>query len=275
MSNAADTRGIADQPSYPHLQVSTTANGVRTIRLDRPERLNAVNPALADALPLALHDATRDDAVRAVVITGSGRAFCAGLDLSEPVDLGATRADRLDAYFWVGRWVQSITQCPKPVVAAINGVAAGAGLGLALACDIRLISASATCTAGYVRRGLSPDAGVSWFLPRIVGHARAMDILLTGRDISAAEAERIGLVSSVTADADFTGQVADYAALLADGPPIALALTKRLVHGSSDASLDAQLREELVHIKHCFASADVQEALTAFREKRQAVFRGA
>lgn len=270
MTNATDTADTR----YPHLQVTTTDAGVRTIQLHRPERLNAVNPALAESLPRAMHDAAQDDAVRVVVITGAGRGFCAGLDLSEPVGLGDTRAERLDAYYWVGRWVQSITQCDKPVIAAINGAAAGAGFGLALACDLRLLSASATCTAGYVRRGLSPDAGVTWFLPRLIGQARAMDIVLTGRDITSQEAERIGLVSSVIPDADFSATVAQYAAALAAGPPVALALSKRLLLGSSDASLDAQLREELVHIKHCFASADVREALQAFREKRAPVFRG-
>lgn len=260
---------------YPHLHVTTTEAGVRTITLDRPERLNAVNPALAGSLPRAMRDAARDDEVRVVVITGAGRGFCAGLDLSEPAGLGTTRGEKLDPYYWVGRWVQSITQCDKPVIAAINGAAAGAGFGLALACDIRLLAAGAICTAGYARRGLSPDAGVTWFLPRLIGQARAMDIVLTGRDIAADEAERIGLVSAVLPDMEFQEQVARYAAMLAGGPPIALALSKRLLLASASATLDAQLREELVHIKQCFASADVKEAMQAFREKRAPVFRGA
>lgn len=271
---------------YPHLQVSTTEAGVRTIMLDRAERLNAVNPALAESLPRALHHAAGDDAVRVVVITGAGRGFCAGLDLSDPAGVGiaraadggarggSTRREALDPYYWVGRWVQSVTQCEKPVIAAINGAAAGAGFGLALACDIRLLAQSAVCTAGYVRRGLSPDAGVTWFLPRLIGQARAMEIVLTGRDIAAAEAERIGLVAAVLPDAEFHAQVARYASVIADGPPIAQALSKRLLLASPHATLDAQLREELVHIKQCFATADVQEALQAFREKRAPVFRG-
>lgn len=261
--------------SYPHLRVETTDAGVRTITLDRPERLNAVNGALADALPLALTDASQDDAVRVVVVTGAGRGFCAGLDLGEPVDMGSTRAVRLDPYRWVGRWVQGVAQCDKPVIAAINGPAAGAGFGLALACDLRLMSASATCTAGYVRRGLSPDAGVTWFLPRLIGMARAMDLVLTGRDIDADEALRIGLVSSVHPADTFADAVADYAARLAAGPPVALTLSKRLLHASASATLDAQLRDELTQIKQCLASADVREAMTAFKEKRPPVFRGA
>jgi 2-(1,2-epoxy-1,2-dihydrophenyl)acetyl-CoA isomerase len=143
-----------------------------------------------------------------------------------------------------------------------------------LACDLRVMSATASCTAGYVRRGLSPDAGVTWFLPRLVGHARAADLVLTGRDISADEAERMGLVSHVWAADEFAANVATYAARLAAGPPLAFALTKRLLLGSADASLDQQLRDELTHIRTCFASTDVREAMTAFREKRTPVFRG-
>jgi 2-(1,2-epoxy-1,2-dihydrophenyl)acetyl-CoA isomerase len=256
------------------LLVATSPDGVRTLTLNRPERLNAVNPALAEALPDAMYAAAADDAVRVVVITGAGRGFCAGLDLSEPAGLGHTRAAKLDPYYWVGRWVHSLVSCEKPVIAAINGPAAGAGFGLALACDLRLMAAGTSCTAGYVRRGLSPDAGVTWFLPRLVGQARAMELVLTGRDVPTDEAERIGLVSAVPADADFGAHVAAYASRLAAGPPLAMALTKRLLLGSSDASLDAQLREELTHIKTCFASADVREAMAAFKEKRAPVFRG-
>lgn len=260
--------------TYSHLLIETTAAGVRTITLDRPDRLNAVNPALADALPRAVGEAARDDAVRVVVIAGAGRGFCAGLDLTEPALAATTRTEQLDPYRWVGAWVRALTQCEKPVIAAMHGPAAGAGFGLALACDLRVMAHTATCTAGYVRRGLSPDAGVTWLLPRLIGHARAMDILLTGREVSAEEAERIGLVNAVWPAELFAGRVADYAHALASGPPIAYALTKRLVLGSSDASLDQQLREELTHIKTCFASRDVREAMTSFREKRMPVFRG-
>ena len=143
--------------NYAHLSVDTTAQGVRTITLDRPDKLNAVNGALASSLSAALADAAADDAARVVVITGAGRGFCAGLDLSEPPTLpSATRAERLDPFAWIGTWVKRLVECEKPVIAAVNGVAAGAGFGLALACDVRLVAASARMTAGYVRRGLSP-----------------------------------------------------------------------------------------------------------------------
>jgi 2-(1,2-epoxy-1,2-dihydrophenyl)acetyl-CoA isomerase len=260
---------------YPHLRIETTGDGVRTIVLDRAEKLNAVNGALAVALAAALDDASGEDAVRVVVITGAGRAFCAGLDISAPPEIPtSTLAERLDPYAWVGRWVQRVVACEKPVIAAVNGPAAGAGFGLALACDVRLMASSATLTAGYVRRGLSPDAGVSYFLPRHVGLARASDILLTGRDVDAAEAERMGLVAAVTPDEGFAAAVSAHATRLAAGAPVAQALTKRLLVHALDQPLDAQLREELVHIKYCFTTADVREAMTAFREKRRPTFRG-
>ncbi|HEV7994244.1 MAG TPA: enoyl-CoA hydratase-related protein [Gemmatimonadaceae bacterium] len=260
---------------YPHLLIDTTAQGVRTITLDRAEKLNAVNGALASSLAAALADAASDDAARVVVITGSGRGFCAGLDLSEPPALpSSTRAERLDPYAWVGTWVKRIVECEKPVIAAVNGVAAGAGFGLALACDIRLVAASAKLTAGYVRRGLSPDAGVTYFLPRHVGLARAADILLTGRDVDATEAERIGLAAQVLPDAAFVEAAASFATQLALGAPVAQALTKRLLTRSLDTPLDAALRDELVHIKQCFGTHDVGEAIAAFREKRRPTFTG-
>lgn len=260
---------------FLHLQIETTTSGVCTIALNRPDRLNAVNPKLAEELPLAIAQAAASDDVRVVVITGRGRGFCAGLDLLEPVPINTgTLHERLDPYYWVGRWVMSIVTCEKPVIAAINGPAAGAGFGLALACDIRLLQADAKCTAGYVRRGLSPDAGVTWMLPRLVGQSRAAEILYTGRDIDANEAERIGLVASVFPAETFEASVAAYAAQLAAGPPLAFALTKRLMLSSATSSLDAQLREELTHIKSCFATADVQEAVRAFGEKRAPRFTG-
>ena len=260
---------------YPHLLVETTADGVRTLTLDRAEKLNAVNDALATSLSSAVAAAAAEDAVRVVVITGAGRAFCAGLDLSEPASLPtATRVQRLDPYAWVGTWVRTILGCEKPVIAAVNGAAAGAGFGLALACDVRIVAESARMTAGYVRRGLSPDAGVSWLLPRHVGLSRASDILLTGRDVDAGEAERIGIAALVLPDATFADGVREQAARLAAGPPLAQALTKRLLVRSFDTSLDAALRDELVYIKQCFGTADVGEAITAFREKRRPTFRG-
>lgn len=256
--------------SYSHLVIATTSAGVRTIMLDRPERLNAVNSTLADELPAALSEAALDDNVRVVVITGAGRGFCAGLDLREPALLDqSTRVGRLDDLGWVGRWMMAMASCEKPVIAAVNGPAAGAGFGLALAADLRLVSAAATLTAGYVRVGLSPDAGVTYHLPRIVGLGPATDILLTGRDVSAEEALRLGLATSVYPAESFTAEVSAYAARLAEGPPIALALTKRLLRQSLDTTLLPQLRDELTHVKTSFQSDAARDAMRAFTEQRK------
>jgi 2-(1,2-epoxy-1,2-dihydrophenyl)acetyl-CoA isomerase len=273
---------------FTSLFVDTSPSGVRTITLNRPDRLNAVDPTLAAELPSAVDAAAVDDAVRVVLITGAGRGFCSGLDLSTPPTLpDATRVERLDPIAWVGRWVLSLVTCEKPVIAAVNGPAAGAGFGLALAADIRLVARGAKLTAGYVRRALSPDAGVSYLLPRLVGMSRAADILFTGRDIDAAEAERIGLAAIDAAEAERIGLAAaifdddgfmraasEYAERLAAGPPYALALTKRLLRTTLDTPLEAQLERELVAIKTCFASNDVREAMKAFVEKRPPRFDG-
>ncbi len=261
--------------TFVHLRVDTDSDGICRIVLDRPERLNAVNPQMAEELPQAVASAAADDAVRVVVITGAGRGFCSGLDLSEPPRLpDATLVQRLDPLGWVGRWVLALQSCEKPVVAAVNGAAAGAGFGLALAADIRLVAQSASLTAGYVRRGLSPDAGVSWLLPRLIGSSRATEILLSGRDITAQEALDTGLAAGVFPDAEFEEAVSTYAKRLAGGPPIAFALTKRLLASSYDLPLADQLKRELELIKVCFSSRDVSEALRAFAEKRHPVFHG-
>ncbi len=260
---------------YQHLLVVDTDRGVRTIILNRPERLNAVNPRLAIEFPLAMAEAATDDAVRVVVIAGAGRGFCAGLDLQDPArPTPNSRAERLDDLAWVGQWVLAVTECDKPVIAAMHGAAAGAGLGLALACDIRLLSTNAKLTTGYVRRGLSPDAGVSWFLPRLVGHARATELILTARDLDAAEALQIGLATHAYDEESFADDVAAYADVLARGAPIAMALAKRLLRTSSETPLVTHLKHELANIKVAFNTADVAEAMQAFMQKRAPTFRG-
>ncbi|MDB5081453.1 MAG: Enoyl-CoA hydratase [Chloroflexi bacterium] len=265
---------------FSHLLVETTPQGVRSITLNRPEKLNAINDRLSNELPAAIEQASHDDGVRVLVVTGAGRGFCAGLDLDPAVmaeHLAAVnrgRAERLDDLGWVGRMALALVNCDKPVIAALNGPAAGAGLGLALGADIRLMSSKAVVTTGYIRRGLAPDAGVSYFLPRLVGLSRATELILTARDVNAEEAERIGLVSKIIPVENFGAAVAEYAAQLASGPPVALTLTKRLLTASLDRDLPTQLRSEYAAILKCFQTADLAEAMRAFMEKRKPEFKG-
>ena len=263
---------------YQHLRIETTAEGVRIVTLNRPEKLNAVNAVLENELPLAITEASADSDVRCVLLTGAGRGFCAGLEL-DPANIGRardpkTRAEKLDDLGWVGRWALSLTGCEVPVIAAINGPAAGAGFALALAADIRVISEAAVVTCGYARIGLSPDAGMSYFLPRLVGMGRATEMILTARDIGSEEAVASGIASARYPAADFAASALAYATRLAQGPTCALALTKRLLLQSYDRDLKSQLRDEYSFIKKCFATEDVGNAIQAFREKRKPVFQG-
>ncbi len=265
---------------YQHLLIGLTPSGVCTITLNRPERLNAVNLALSNEIPHALEELSASDQVRVIVVTGAGRGFCAGLDLS-PDNLVArtenrnrSRKEKLDDLGWVGRQALAMVNSDKPVIAAINGPAAGAGFGLALGADIRLMKAGAVVTTGYARRGLSPDAGVTYFLPRLVGFSRAAELILTARDITAEEAEKIGLVSQIIPAENFESQVRDYAEKVAAGAPIGLALTKRLLATSATATLEEQLKSEYSYIQKCFTTEDVAEAVKAYQEKRTPEFKG-
>jgi 2-(1,2-epoxy-1,2-dihydrophenyl)acetyl-CoA isomerase len=263
---------------YQHLLTETSPEGVRVITLNRPEKLNAVNRVLEDELPAAVNEASGDETVRCVMITGAGRGFCAGLEL-DPKNIGRiakpeSRADKLDDLAWVGRWALALTQCQVPVIAAVNGPAAGAGMALSLAADIRLVSEAAVMTCGYARIGLSPDAGATYFLPRLVGLSRATEMILTARDIFADEAVACGLAAAKYPAADFAVSARAYATKIAQGPTLGLILTKRLLLQSFTNGLETQLRAELTAIKQCFATDDSPEAIQAFREKRKPVFQG-
>ncbi|MFB5192128.1 enoyl-CoA hydratase/isomerase family protein [Alicyclobacillus fastidiosus] len=250
---------------------------IRVLKLNRPHRLNAFDASMSDHLIDALTGASRDDSVRAVVITGCGRGFCSGLDLSRFTDgslFPSTRHARLDDLEWVGRLIECVVYNDKPVIAAINGAAAGAGLSLALACDFRYAAQTATLTTGYIRRALSPDAGMTYLLPRIVGHAAATDLILTGRDVTADEAFRIGLVHQVVAPEQLEESALELAERLAAGPPIATTLSKRLLVSTYEVSLVQQLKAELRDLKECLATEDVREGITAMMEKRVPKFQG-
>jgi 2-(1,2-epoxy-1,2-dihydrophenyl)acetyl-CoA isomerase len=250
--------------------------GVATITLNRPEKLNAISDQLAAEMQQAIREADADDAVRVLVLTGAGKGFCSGLDLTgSRTDARDTRKARLDEYGWVGRTPLLLTSIDKPVIAALNGPAAGAGLSMALASDIRVMAEGTRLTTGYGRRGLSPDGGMTFFLPRIVGQSRAAELILTSRWIDSAECERIGMVARLFPAQGFQEQVATYAAEVAAGAPIAMTYAKRLLLQSiTTGDLRTILRDELVSIYRCFETDDVREGMTAFAEKRTPTFKG-
>lgn len=260
----------------PHdLILTEDRDHVRTILLNRPEKLNALTTELAEGMIAAIETADRDDRVHVILLSGAGRGFCAGLDLTAPRERAdAGRWERMDDLGWVGRQALVIAGASKPVVAAINGPAAGAGLSIALAADVRVMAAGARITTGYARRGLCPDGGMSWFLPRIVGLTRAADLVLTARDVPAEEALALGIVAAVYPDDSFREQAHAYAARLAANAPIGMTNSKRLLAESFANPLPTHLRRELALIRQCFQTEDVREGLRAFIEKRPPVFQG-
>lgn len=248
----------------------STSGAVRTLMLNRPESFNAFNLTLKDALLAAVREAAADGAVRAVVITGSGRAFGAGQDLKEHLDLVRTDDPRLgqtvSAFY--NPLITEITEMRKPVIAAVNGVAAGAGAALACACDLRIAAESASFTMAFAQVALSADSGASFTLPRLIGYGRTVQLMLTGARVSAAEALRIGLVGEVVPDAELAERAAAVAAGLASGPTGAYGWIKASLAFAATHSLAETLEFEDAAQAACFASPDHREALDAFVAKR-------
>lgn len=251
---------------------------VRTITLNRPEKKNALSTALAWAIVGAVDDAAKDDNVWVVAITGSGDAFCAGLDLSgsEPYSPHTPMNAQLDDIGWVGNFLLAVRKrCDKPVVGGINGVAVGAGLGLAMATDVRLIASSARLMAGYTRIGGSPDAGLTITLPQIMGYERAIRFMMENRTVTGREALEWGMAGEAVDDAEFADRLAAYCAQLCEWSPITLRLLKRGMAKSMESNdMEAQLRLEVANIRVAFGSEDGREARKAFLEKRKPVFVG-
>jgi len=246
--------------------------GILTLTLNRPERLNAITDELLDALTTAARAAEADDTVRAVVLTGAGRAFCSGQDLRAAADGGLVdvRAKLREHYAPAIRALRSL---PKPVIAAINGPAAGAGFSLALAADIRIAAESATFVQAFVRIGLIPDAGSTYFLPRLIGPARAAELMMLGDPVSAPRALEMGLVSAVVPDAELLVSAHQVATRLAAGPR-SIAYIKEALAASADNDLDAQLQVEERLQEQATTTADFFEGVSAFLEKRQPRFTG-
>lgn len=253
-------------------------DGIVTITLNRPEKLNAMTWDTWIEIEEAVAEADADDDARVIVFTGAGRGFCSGTDLSGSPDpagppqqpeLGRRR--RLRSRYLTSA---SIIGCAKPTIAAVNGVAVGAGLSLALACDIRIASDQARFAAIWAKRALVPDYGCSYLLPRLIGTARAFELMYTGDIIDAQTALRIGLVNQVVPHEDLMPTVAALAARIAAGPPIALELTKRLVYRGLKDELAAQSEYEEYCQNICRQSEDAMEGRRAFAERRDPVFRG-
>ena len=250
--------------------LATRDAGVLTITLNRPEKLNAFTRTLHEELQAAL-EVARDPEVRAVVVTGAGRGFSAGQDLGEFGE-GGDVASMLRATYHVN--VMAIRSLEKPVIAAVNGVCAGAGLSLACACDIRLASDAAFFVPGFVGIGLIPDSGGTYFLQRLLGTARAFEWMTSNRRLTAAEAHAWGLVSEVMQAESFGARVAERAGELAAGPTHAIALTKRLYDEAGTSTLEEQLEREAEAQAEAAHTDDFREGVAAFREKREARFSG-
>ena len=250
---------------------------VRTLRLNRPESLNALDDDLLKALGRAVADADKDKTVRCVVMTGAGRGFCSGQDLAavaaryktnEPIELGAHLRERYNPI------IARLRTMEKPVVAAVNGVAAGAGCSLALACDIRIAAESANFIEAFINVGLVPDSGSTFMLPRLIGASRAMEMAFTGRKVTAPEALQIGLCNQVVPDDQLAAATKKLADKLAGLPTRAIGLTKRAINVSWRADVETQLDYEAMLQTVAGQTHDHREGVMAFLEKRPPQFAG-
>jgi enoyl-CoA hydratase len=259
--------------------IEGVGDGITQITLNRPARLNAMNHALVAGLHEALDTLAQDPACRVIVLTGAGRGYCAGLDLSEGASPPSTRGrGRVQAGMTVQKLIAGLVPkmraMPQPIISAVNGAASGGGLALALASDVRVAATSARFNVAFVRIGLSGcDIGVSWLLPRLIGASRAFELLLTGRLIDASEADRIGLVTRVVADADVVASAHETAALIVGNSPFGVRMTKEVMWsqleiGSLQAGIDLENRTQVLSS----FTGDLTEAMQAFLEKRPAQF---
>ena len=258
--------------------IAALDSGVLTLTLNRPQRLNAMSNALIEAMNAELARARDDAAIRAVLLTGTGRGFCAGADLAgggtvdasaaAPPDLGAN----MDRIF--NPLIRAMRALPKPIVGAVNGVAAGGGANLALACDIVIAARSARFDQAFVRISLMPDLGGSYFLPRSVGDARARALAMLGTSVPAEEAERMGMIWQAVDDAALMPEATGLARQLAAGPTLSYAAIKQAINAAATNSLDQQLDLERDRQRELGRSADFREGVGAFLAKRPAKFTG-
>lgn len=252
---------------------------IAVVTLNRPERLNALSRPLQLELLEACAEAKNDDAVWAVIFTGAGRGFCSGADISGPRPAGEERTpsqnELLDEFHWVGDQAMAVYGLDKPTIAAMNGVCAGAGMSLALACDLRVGSENARFRSVFLERNLSPDSGMSWFLTRILGYSRAIDLILTSRDVAADEAYRLGLLDRLVSHDRLMEESLELARSITRWPPVAVRAAKRVTQQNLDRDLGDGLRNEYYHLNYGrSARNDAREALAARMEKREPRYTG-
>ena len=252
-------------------------DGIATLTLNRPDRLNALGGTLRDDLFDAVTRSAADPEVRVMVVTGAGKGFCSGGDVKAMGEAKAGQRERPLIEKIApsrDRTLLAMREAPQPIIAAVNGAAAGAGMNLALGCDIRIASTAAKFTQAFVKRGLHPDWGGTYFLPRLVGTAKACEMIFTGDVIDAAEALRLGIVSRVVAPEELMPTAYELARRIAAGPPVAIRLAKRSIYANEDLDLRAALQNETMAQNICFETEDATEGIRAFGEKRAPAFKG-
>ena len=255
--------------------------GVATISLNRPQKLNSLDAQILDEAAEAIRELNDDDETKVLIITGAGRAFCAGADLTSPVAgtdttaPGISRRARTEPFARFGRMMKQLAEFDKPSIAAVNGAAVGAGFSIALICDIRIAADDARFSSIFVKRGLVADCGASFYMPRLVGAAKALELMWTGEIIDAREAERIGLVRCVVPAEDLLKEAKEFALRLARGPSVAIELMKRMVYDGLKANdFSSQLAHEDFAQYVARLTEDYTEGVNSFLEKREPEFKG-
>ena len=260
--------------AYERILVDKDGDGIVTITLNRPERLNASSTIMGGELRQALRETAADASARVVVLTGAGRAFCSGQDLKDSPNSVAMLADRFMPRTAEERDAVVLRNMPQPVIACVNGVAAGYGLALAVACDLRIASDRASFAAMWLPRGIPPEAMSMFTLPQIIGISKAFEIVLMGKTVNAEEALRIGLVNEVAPHEQLAARTREIALAIANGPPVAIAMAKRTMYLGLGADMDRLAQYESWALRHAFQTEDRLEGIRSFKEKRPPKFKG-